>query len=76
MIELFSTPEAWISRLALAFLVMIGTMLMAEGTGQHVNKGYIYFAMAFSLSIELLNMRYRKRQQKLLEATSPMIAAE
>ncbi len=59
--------------LALAFLVLIGTMLVAEGTGQHVNKGYIYFAMAFSLSIELLNMRYRKRQQKLLEATSPMI---
>lgn len=61
--------------LALAFLVMIGTMLVAEGTGQHVNKGYIYFAMAFSLSIELLNMRYRKRQNRLLEATSPMAEA-
>lgn len=59
--------------LALAFLVLIGTMLVAEGTGQHVNKGYIYFAMAFSLSIELLNMRYRTRQRKLLEATSPMV---
>ncbi len=59
--------------LALAFLVMIGTMLVAEGTGQHVTKGYIYFAMAFSLSIELINMRYRARQRKLLEATSPML---
>ncbi len=59
--------------LALAFLVMIGTMLVAEGTGQHVNKGYIYFAMAFSLSIELVNMRYRARQRRLLEATSPMV---
>ncbi len=59
--------------LALAFLVMIGTMLVAEGTGQHVNKGYIYFAMAFSLSIELINMRYRKRHSKLREATSPIV---
>ncbi len=59
--------------LALAFLVMIGTMLVAEGTGQHVNKGYIYFAMAFSLTIETLNMRYRARQRRLLEATSPML---
>jgi predicted tellurium resistance membrane protein TerC len=56
--------------LALAFLVMIGAMLVAEGTGQHVPKGYIYFAMAFSLGIELLNMRYRKAQQKLEGATS------
>ncbi len=59
--------------LALAFLVMIGTMLVAEGTGQHVNKGYIYFAMAFSLTIEILNMRYRARQRRLLKATSPML---
>ncbi len=59
--------------LALAFLVMIGTMLVAEGAGQHVNKGFIYFAMAFSLSIELLNMRYRARHRKLIEATSPMV---
>jgi predicted tellurium resistance membrane protein TerC len=48
--------------LALAFLVLIGTMLVAEGMGQHVPKGYIYFAMAFSILVELLNMRYRRRQ--------------
>jgi predicted tellurium resistance membrane protein TerC len=48
--------------LALSFLMLIGTMLMAEGMGQHVNKGYIYFAMAFSVGVELLNMRFRKRQ--------------
>ncbi|MSP17465.1 MAG: TerC family protein [Myxococcales bacterium] len=47
--------------LALSFLLLIGVMLMAEGLGQHVGKGYIYFAMAFSLSIELLNMRFRKK---------------
>ena len=43
--------------LALAFLLLIGVMLTAEGFGQHVNKGYIYFAMAFSFVVELLNMR-------------------
>jgi predicted tellurium resistance membrane protein TerC len=47
--------------LALAFLILIGVMLMAEGFGQHVNKGYIYFAMAFSLVVELLNMRLRAK---------------
>jgi predicted tellurium resistance membrane protein TerC len=43
--------------LALSFLLMIGTMLVADGFGSHVPKGYIYFAMAFSLSVELLNLR-------------------
>ncbi len=46
--------------LALAFLILIGVMLMAEGFGQHIDRGYIYFAMAFSLGVELLNMRLRK----------------
>jgi predicted tellurium resistance membrane protein TerC len=51
--------------LALSFLLLIGVMLVGEGLGQHVPKGYIYFAMVFSLFIELLNMRYRKRQRPL-----------
>jgi predicted tellurium resistance membrane protein TerC len=46
--------------LALSFLILIGVMLVAEGIGTHFNKGYIYFAMAFSLIVELLNMRVRK----------------
>ena len=46
--------------LALSFLLLIGVMLVAEGAGHHMPKGYIYFAMAFSLAVELLNMRYRK----------------
>jgi predicted tellurium resistance membrane protein TerC len=49
--------------LALAFLLLIGVMLVAEGMGQHVSKGYIYFAMAFSLFVELLNLRYRKSRR-------------
>jgi predicted tellurium resistance membrane protein TerC len=46
--------------LALSFLLLIGVTLVAEGTHQHVNKGYIYFAMAFSFAVELLNLRLRK----------------
>ncbi len=46
--------------LALAFLLLIGVMLVVEGMGGHINKGYIYFAMAFSLGVELLNMRARR----------------
>jgi predicted tellurium resistance membrane protein TerC len=48
--------------LALAFLLLIGVMLVAEGFGRHVEKGYIYFAMAFSFGVELLNMRVRRGQ--------------
>jgi predicted tellurium resistance membrane protein TerC len=53
--------------LALAFLLLIGVMLVAEGFGQHVSKGYIYFAMAFSLFVELLNLRYRNKTRTLPE---------
>jgi predicted tellurium resistance membrane protein TerC len=45
--------------LALSFLILIGVMLVAEGLGQHMNKGYIYFAMAFSVAVEMLNLRIR-----------------
>ena len=46
--------------LALSFLVLIGTNLVAEGLGQHIPKGYTYFAMAFSVGVEMLNLRIRK----------------
>jgi predicted tellurium resistance membrane protein TerC len=49
--------------LALSFLLLIGVMLVAEGFEQHVPKGYVYFAMAFSLGVELLNMRVRRSQE-------------
>jgi len=48
--------------LALSFLLLIGVMLVAEGAGSHVDKGYIYVAMAFSLLVEMLNLRYRKKR--------------
>jgi predicted tellurium resistance membrane protein TerC len=47
--------------LALSFLILIGVLLIAEGLGQHLNKGYIYFAMAFALVVELLQIRMAKR---------------
>ncbi|WP_242333971.1 MULTISPECIES: TerC family protein [unclassified Anaeromyxobacter] len=49
--------------LALSFLILIGVMLVAESFGRHVEKGYIYFAMAFSLGVELLNMRMRRTKE-------------
>jgi len=49
--------------LALSFLLLIGVMLIAEGTGSHIEKGYVYFAMAFSLGVELLNMRFRAKHR-------------
>jgi len=58
--------------LALSFLILIGVLLVADGTGRHLEKGYVYFAMAFALGIELVNIRYRARQAKLLEATAPI----
>lgn len=49
--------------LALSFLILIGVMLTVEGMGGHIGKGYIYFAMAFSLIVEMINIRFRKAQK-------------
>jgi predicted tellurium resistance membrane protein TerC len=46
--------------LALSFLLLIGMTLIAEGFDQHISKGYIYFAMAFSIFVEILNLRLRR----------------
>ena len=55
--------------LALSFLILIGVLLVAEGIGTHVNKGYIYFAMAFSLIVEMINLKIRKRGPSRITAT-------
>ncbi|KAA9325375.1 TerC family protein [Adhaeribacter soli] len=57
----FVNKHPTIKMLALSFLIMIGFMLILESLHQHVPKGYVYFAMAFSLAVELLNMRLRKK---------------
>lgn len=49
--------------LALSFLVLIGVVLLAEGFGQHISKGYIYFAMGYALAVETLNIRLRKKSK-------------
>jgi len=64
-----------IKMLALAFLMMIGVMLIADGLGQHIPKGYIYFSMAFSLFVEMLNLRAKKRTPPV-ELRSPYVKAE
>jgi len=56
----FVEKHPTVKMLALAFLVLIGTNLVAEGFGQHISKGYTYFAMAFSVLVEMLNLRLRR----------------
>lgn len=62
-----------IKMLALSFLLMIGVMLVADGLGHHIPKGYIYFAMAFSLLVESLNLRAGRRTPPV-ELRSPYVA--
>lgn len=57
----FVSNHPTIKMLALSFLVVVGVVLLADGFGHHVPKGYIYFAMAFSVGVEMLNIRLRKK---------------
>jgi len=57
----FVSKHPTIKMLALSFLVLVGFVLIAEGFEHHIPKGYIYFAMAFSVSVEMLNIRIRKK---------------
>jgi predicted tellurium resistance membrane protein TerC len=56
-----------VKMLALAFLILIGVALMADGFHQHIPKGYIYFAMGFSVFVEMLNLRARRKQANPIE---------
>jgi predicted tellurium resistance membrane protein TerC len=58
--------------LALAFLILIGVMLIAEGMDQHFDRGYVYFAMAFALVVEFINMRMRKAENRIAKAESEL----
>ena len=57
----FVSKHATIKMLALSFLVVVGVVLIAEGFEHHIPKGYVYFAMAFSVCVEMLNIRLRKK---------------
>ncbi|MEO8312544.1 MAG: TerC family protein [Caldimonas sp.] len=60
----FVSDHPTIKMLALSFLVVVGVVLIAEGFDQHVPKGYVYFAMAFSVAVEMLNIRMRRRSAR------------
>jgi predicted tellurium resistance membrane protein TerC len=57
----FVSAHPTIKMLALAFLIVVGVALVADGAGTHIPRGYIYFAMAFSVAVEMLNIRLRKK---------------
>jgi len=59
-VSAFVDRHPTVKMLALSFLLLIGVTLIAEGLGQHIPKGYVYFAMAFSVFVEMLNLRARK----------------
>jgi len=63
----FVDSNPTIKILALAFLILIGFTLVGEGLGMHVSKGYVYFAMAFSLGVELINIYARKKSAKRVQ---------
>jgi len=70
----FVAQRPTVKMLALAFLLVIGVMLITDGFGHHVPKGYIYFAMAFSLFVELLNLRAGHREPPV-HLRQPYVAA-
>ena len=72
----FVSDHPTIKMLALSFLVVVGVVLVAEGFGHHVPKGYIYFAMAFSLGVEVLNMRMRAAKSPPAPAAEVLAVAE
>jgi predicted tellurium resistance membrane protein TerC len=63
----FISSHPTVKMLALAFLFVIGVMLIADGLNHHVPRGYVYFAMAFSVCVEILNLRVRKRPPQPVE---------
>jgi predicted tellurium resistance membrane protein TerC len=73
-ISRFVEAHPTIKMLALSFLVLVGVTLIAEGSGFHIPKGYIYFSMAFAIGVEMLNMRTRRRSSNpvKLKQTGPM----
>ena len=72
----FVSNHPTIKMLALSFLVVVGVVLVAEGFGHHVPKGYVYFAMAFSVGVEMLNIRMRKKSARRVELHPPHIPGD
>jgi predicted tellurium resistance membrane protein TerC len=72
----FVSAHPTIKMLALSFLVVIGVVLIAEGLGHHIPKGYVYSAMAFSVVVEMLNIKMRKRSTRPVDILSNNVAGE
>jgi predicted tellurium resistance membrane protein TerC len=72
----FVSNHPTIKMLALAFLVVVGVVLVAEGFDHHVPKGYVYFAMAFSLGVEMLNISLRKKSKASVKLHAPRIPGD
>ncbi len=72
----FVSDHPTIKMLALSFLVVVGVVLIAEGFDQHVPKGYVYFAMAFSVGVEMLNISARKRSARKVRLHSAYVGPE
>ena len=72
----FVSDHPTIKMLALSFLVVVGVVLVAEGFDHHVPKGYVYFGMAFSLGVEMLNIRMRKRRGAPVQLNAQRIPGE
>ncbi len=70
-ISAFVDRHPTIKMLALSFLLLIGVTLVAEGFHQHISKGYIYFAMAFSVFVEMLNLRIRAAHEPPVKLHEP-----
>ena len=68
----FVEKHPTVKMLALTFLVLVGVVLVADGMGHEVPKGYLYFAIAFSFGVEMLNLKLRKNQKKVVDLHDTM----
>ena len=75
-ISLFVEAHSTVRTLALAFLLLIGMALVAEGMGQHIPKGYVYFAMGFSVFVEFLNLKAHGARSTRVRIGTPHPATE
>ena len=71
-VSAFVDRHPTVKMLALSFLLLIGLALIADGLNQHIPKGYIYFAMAFSVGVEILNLRMKKVDSKAVKLRHPV----
>ncbi|MEO5770166.1 MAG: TerC family protein, partial [Polyangia bacterium] len=66
----FITRHPSMKVLALSFLMMVGVLLIADSFGKHLSKGYVYFAMAYALAVEVINIRRRRVSARKADAPS------